>query len=903
MFLVNISPSFLETVSPFSLNPPSPPLADIYNSVFGPTRDISDLAGKTSSTPVIIPPSDVNQFSPYYPAFELVDETSDCTPGTVGCYSNVLFLPGIMGSRLYDSTGNVRWLPEDDEEADYIRMNSDGTSALPDITTKDAIDEADAQQLHTDIYKSFLNEMKNWESTYHITATTTPYYWRLDYDTVVTKGRKLPDGHLSYLLSPEVGHDPYILETLKQLAATSKTGKVTIIGHSQGGLIAKALMRQIGDAETARLIDTVILVATPQLGTPKAVAVLLNGADAGIPFAISSAKARQLGQNMQSAYNLLPSAPYFTYVDNPVITISSSSIPVWAQHYGDTIHWDGGMRNFMYDADVIRSKPTYADLNTPEIVDPLKLLRAQDMHTALDNWTPPTGVQLTTIAGWGMETLSGVLYSRDSKNRNGQGSCIIYGDKITLDPQHVIGGDGTVVVPSAQWANGGFASQWWVDLEQYNRFIPNQFATKHADILEVPTLRKLIVNIMTGTTTQLDYISTIAPTAASGTPRLHFTLHPPLTLGFIDTLGNYTGSTTTSSAFTVPGVNYERYGEVQWLSIPKELAGQLVMHGTGSGSFTLDVKEVNGNTTLSTTSFEGIPSSTSTTVTMSIIPTQYVTGSSTLVVDQDGNGTPDLTLEAKQGGVVVLPTPDVTPPVTSATTTGTLGKNNWYTSNALVMLSATETGSGVASTSYSLNGGTTWLTYTTRVSISTEGTTTLLYRSRDKAGNIELAHALNIQIDKTAPEAQISVSTSTHDTLVEGTDNLGTTTIAKDTSGNYTVTDQAGRTTKLFFTKIYSGKFLTFAQLTAMQYDAAPKTAVATSSFLYLWDTKVVPPTLLSQTIEVNNTFLITALYDKKTNKTTVVVLKKKVPYQASSFVGLKIIKLATTKGVIAYSL
>ncbi len=146
------------------------------------------------------------------------------------------------------------------------------------------------------------------------------------------------------------------------------------------------------------------------------------------------------------------------------------------------------------------------------------------------------------------------------------------------------------------------------------------------------------------------------------------------------------------------------------------------------------------------------------------------------------------------------------------------------------------------------------------------------------------------------------MSTTTQDILVEGTDNLGTTTITKDTTGNYTLLDQAGHTTKLFFTKTYSGKFLTFAQLTAMQYDATEKVSVATSSFLYLWDTKVVPPTLFSQTIAVNDTFLITALYDKNTNKTTVVILKKKVPYQVTSFVGLKIIKLTTANGVVGYS-
>ena len=93
------------------------------------------------------------------------------------------------------------------------------------------------------------------------------------------------------------------------------------------------------------------------------------------------------------------------------------------------------------------------------------------------------------------------------------------------------------------------------------------------------------------------------------------------------------------------------------------------------------------------------------------------------------------------------------------------------------------------------------------------------------------------------------------------------------------LTDQAGHSTGLFFTKTYTGKFLTYAKLTNLRYDSSLKINIATSSFLYVWDTKVIPPTLLAQTIAVNNTLIIQALYDKKTNKTSVIVLRKNVPY------------------------
>jgi hypothetical protein len=139
--------------------------------------------------------------------------------------------------------------------------------------------------------------------------------------------------------------------------------------------------------------------------------------------------------------------------------------------------------------------------------------------------------------------------------------------------------------------------------------------------------------------------------------RLFFKLHSPLTLGFTDTQGNYTGSTPTTTLFTIPGVDYERFGEVQWLSIPQSMKGQVTMHGAGTGSFALDIESVNGNTVLATTTFAAVPSATSTIATLNIDPTVSPTASSTLSVDFNGDGIVDTTLSAKEGRVVVPKVP------------------------------------------------------------------------------------------------------------------------------------------------------------------------------------------------------------------------------------------------------
>lgn len=110
----------------------------------------------------------------------------------------------------------------------------------------------------------------------------------------------------------------------------------------------------------------------------------------------------------------------------------------------------------------------------------------------------------------------------------------------------------------------------------------------------------------------------------------------------------------------------------------------------------------------------------------------------------------------------VSPQPaDTTAPVTTATVSGAQGLNGWYTSDVQVTLSAAdnEGGSGVKSTEYSIDGGATWLAYTSPFTVSAEGTTGLTFRSTDNAGNQETpsAQPLEIKIDKTAPQVALSL--------------------------------------------------------------------------------------------------------------------------------------------------
>jgi hypothetical protein len=94
---------------------------------------------------------------------------------------------------------------------------------------------------------------------------------------------------------------------------------------------------------------------------------------------------------------------------------------------------------------------------------------------------------------------------------------------------------------------------------------------------------------------------------------------------------------------------------------------------------------------------------------------------------------------------------DDTAPTTTCSLSGTKGNSNWYISDVKATLSATDNsgGTGVRYTQYKLNSG-SWKTYSSKVTISTEGSNTFYYRSKDYK-NLETQKSVFVKIDKKDP--------------------------------------------------------------------------------------------------------------------------------------------------------
>ena len=566
-------------------------------------------------------------------------------------YSNVAFLPGLEASRLYDSSGKKIWEPDwlwhDNSQ---LYMNADGTSAQTGIYAGDIIDNAYVPG-KGNIYRSFIgkmNQMKN-DGTIKDWAPF-PYDWRYDVESVVNNA---------------------MIQTFQGLALSSDTGKVTIISHSNGGLAAKVLSNKLGN-DAPNLIDQMIFVASPEVGTPSAVGAILHGFGQGLPFDaiplyINPTEARTLAVNMPSAYGLLPSANYFTYTDDPIITFSTTSplLASWVSKYGETIHSGSTLRNFLVDQSrtVLQTNDI---LKSPAIGNPTMLSNAEILHLTLDNWTPPVGVHMTEIAGWGEETLKTIEYYQgvqtDCETVSGVYACN-FKPILEFSPITTIDGDGTVVTSSALWtARKTGIDKYWVDLKKYNsdHKISEPLGRSHADILEVGEILDFVNNIIiqNGNIPE-KYIIASAPSYNGNVSRLHFTLHSPLSLNLYDNLGNHTGIAQDGTVEeNIPDSRYITFGEVQYISVPLSDL-HLLMKGKSMGSFTLDIEEKQGDTLIKKTTFAGIPSNSSTLVSMDIPENSGISGASNLLVDENGDGKIEMSLSPRIGEVVL---PDFTPP-------------------------------------------------------------------------------------------------------------------------------------------------------------------------------------------------------------------------------------------------
>ncbi|OHA25994.1 MAG: hypothetical protein A3D52_01245 [Candidatus Taylorbacteria bacterium RIFCSPHIGHO2_02_FULL_44_36] len=586
---------------------------------------------------------------PYHPSLNpsgFGDEVSDNVDfsgwfatdplSTPACCSSVVFIPGLEASRLYRPGAifeNQLWEPNTNDDVRALALDPfTGESVNADIYTDDVIDEA----FSVNIYKNFLSFMENMATVGDIADFETfPYDWRLDVKDVVSRAVALKND--SYEMIPR----------LRALAAASQTGKVTIIAHSNGGLVAKELLNALKDSGEENLVDRLILVATPELGTPKAAMEMLHGME---PFVFNFPReevTRELAENMKSAYALLPSAEYFNQLGiggRPIIEFSTTTaitLP-FRGIYGETISSYGDLRKFILGDNGARLEPPAAAVNLPNVLKESFLAVAETRHGELDAWQPPAGVDVVRIIGWGLETPRGIVYKSARQNVcNADLSVCSVQEVLDPEPLSTAEGDGTVVYLSAD-ALGG--ERYYVNMFDYNE----QQATidrDHKNILEIELLQDLISTLVRNedTTTLPAFIFTEKPDKASVAERLRIDVHSPIALHLYDSLGQHTGPIPNPDLSSdlelfeeqIPNSYYWQLGEGQYAGAGGVATTTIKLVGTALGAATVGIERVIGDETIiSDILFEDIPITAGGLATVEVVPNTELV----MLLDVDGDG-------------------------------------------------------------------------------------------------------------------------------------------------------------------------------------------------------------------------------------------------------------------------
>ena len=337
----------------------------------------------------------------------------------------------------------------------------------------------------------------------------------------------------------------------------------------------------------------------------------------------------------------------------------------------------------------------------------------------------------------------------------------------------------------------------------------------HSGLLSANGSRQLIVNLITGSNlntggkiiTKQSLLNDIKQCELKGKS---INIQSPLAIEIFDQFGNRLGFADDGSLQNdIPGADFNVFGDHKFVYLPEEGAPYTFnFNGTGDGTFTLGIDDIDENQTTQSQNFINIPVSTATLGTL-----EFVDDQAKLLLDNNGDGTVDQTL-SPNSVLDANQSQDLIAPISTSTLTGLVGSPGFYRSNVDIALSAVDPiiegqedqTSGVFKTLLSIDGG-DFQEYTGTTTITSEGSHTLQFYSVDNAGNNEATQSLEINIDKTAPEFKVSFSLSANDFVFKVADS----DVPPQCSAKECIAvDEAGNESKITFQK---SKLLTLRSL------------------------------------------------------------------------------------------
>ncbi len=570
----------------------------------------------------------------------------------------VLFLHGILASFLYQGPEEARiWPAFFDANLEVLGSASFRGGELDVFPREeDIIKEFFTLNVYQD-FSRFMDNQKVGGVIHDWYAYA--YDWRQDWRQIVTDGTIYsafcfePQGEFFIPDCNRCGICVRLADKIVELATSQGPAlpgapqppprKVWIVAHSNGGLLAKTLLGQLFSDVQAHVAG-LILVASPQLGTPKALSPLLHGGEYAVVLA-SNRALRTAVLKIPGAYQLLPTARFFdqTPRPEPVLEFEESGfgggleVDLWKDHYNGAIDTFAEMEEFLLGLGGPRKDLTPSTrIDWPAILDPNTFSQSQSAHAEIEGFDSQAHpFPVYQIVGSGLPTIRGLKYG--SQNLRGS----------LLGTLNTCEGDETVVLSSAAALRN--ATTYFVDLAEYNS--RRGANNSHMNILNVDEIQTLIVRLLQGNLSidDLEFIGASKPT-------------PPCTGGFVRTRspaeihlfqgGLHTGpvpAPDVEGSFplieeAIPNSQYRSLAEGREALVVELGPYEVVIEATGTGTVTLEGGRFQGDLTTEVFRIPDIPIRTGSRIEFAFDPT--ADSPPPMTMDVEGDGTPDFVLSA-----------------------------------------------------------------------------------------------------------------------------------------------------------------------------------------------------------------------------------------------------------------
>jgi len=487
-------------------------------------------------------------------------------------------------------------------------------------------------------------------------------------------------------------------------------GKVFLVAHSMGGLLARAY---VADLARANKIAGVVTVGTPYLGAPKMAQVMVGGKPGTpIDFRLNADQVRTLVHSSPGIQQLLPTAAYVGGLR------SSYYLPAT----GVTLDTYQKVVDYFVQHDYLSS-------NTLKV--------AETFHASLDGFDRDFHAQgrYTVLYSLATTTPSTLREKR----------CRFGSQELCVDVKYWSLGDGTVPLGSSDLRWLPSASRTGVGFCGYSA--SRQGYKEHSDLLLDIRVTTDVLHVLKGEPTENCGSANVGAASVGPASFREFAVWGEGRVQIVDAQGNFTGVDESGVMVRdLIDVTYLLTDGGVILTMPTDAAYQLVIHQTGSqpmqvvgSDYGLSPAALAAGdeeyTAQAQAVFDNVAASAGGEATIASASAPLT--SLQLAIDLDADGASD---ETRTPDAVVndpMAVQDTTMPTTTLKVQGPQDAKGVYTSAVTVTLSAVDDNSGVLKSYLSLDNGQSWQVYSAPVTVQPGQATAVQAYTVDMAGNQE----------------------------------------------------------------------------------------------------------------------------------------------------------------------